>query len=159
MTKSECFHGFFIRVKRGLFLVGILFLLFGCIDQNQATLKEVKWMVPTTVIGWCSPAINTDGTVCIEDNEGYLYAILDEGENWTHKWGPIRLAEDIGESSPTLSRDGKKLYIGSNTRPAKMFCIDTENGLINWTYTLPKNKTLYSGGLISSPALSHLSTT
>jgi outer membrane protein assembly factor BamB len=115
----------------------------------------IKWKVPTHIIGWSSPAIGPDGTVYIGDNDGYLYAVEDKGETWSFKWEPLKLADDVGECCPTLTKDGKRLYIGSNTRPARMFCINTSDGSINWTYTIPPNKTLYGGGLISSPALSH----
>jgi outer membrane protein assembly factor BamB len=65
------------------------------------------------------------------------------------------LDEDLGECCPTLTRDGKRLYIASNTRPATFYCLDAEIGEPVWQYTLPQNSTLYSGGQISSPALSH----
>ena len=122
---------------------------------GKSRVGEIKWTVPTNIIGWASPAIGPDGTVYIGDNSGYLYAVIDKGNTWEYKWEPFQLAEDIGECCPTVTRDGKRLYIGSNTRPAKMFCVNAENGSIHWTYTLPANKTLYGGGLISSPALGH----
>jgi hypothetical protein len=125
------------------------------ISYNYSKVGDVKWVVPTSIIGWSSPAIGPDGTIYIGDNSGYLYAVKDEGETWSYKWEPVKLADDVGECCPTLSKDGKRLYIGSKTRPATMFCINTEDGSINWTYTVPPNNTLYSGGLISSPALSH----
>ncbi len=116
---------------------------------------EIKWTVPTNIVGWSSPAIGPDGTIYIGDNDGYLYAIIDKGDTFSHKWGPVKLADDIGECSPTITSDGERLYIGSNTRPAKMFCINAKDGSLNWTYNIPPNATLYGGGLISSPALSH----
>jgi outer membrane protein assembly factor BamB len=131
----------------------ICVLLLRCNKENHP--GEIKWMVPTNIIGWSSPAIGPDGTVYIGDNSGYLYAVIDEGKTWTFKWDPVKLADDIGECCPTLTQNGKRLYIGSNTRPAKMYCIETETGKIIWTYIIPPNKTLYGGGLISSPALSY----
>jgi outer membrane protein assembly factor BamB len=135
-----------------LFLVFSLWQLIPrCLySQNGA----IKWAVPTHIIGWSSPAIGPDGTVYIGDNSGYLYAVIDKGETWEYKWGPVKLAEDIGECCPTLTRDGKRLYVGSNTRPAKMFCVNADSGTLHWTYTIPPNKTLFGGGLVSSPALS-----
>ncbi len=132
-----------------LFIIALSSLLWG---QEPGS---IKWTVPTNVIGWSSPAIGPDGTVYIGDNSGYLYAIVDLGETWDHKWGPIKLSDDIGECCPTITSDGKRLYIGSNTRPATMFCVNAENGKLNWSYTLPPHETLFGGGLISSPALSH----
>jgi outer membrane protein assembly factor BamB len=131
----------------------LLSLLFTNTLYSQV--GEIKWKVPTNIIGWSSPAIGPDGTVYIGDNDGYLYAVVDEGETWSFKWEPIKLADDVGECCPTVTTDGKRLYIGSNTRPAKMFCVNPEDGSVNWSYTLPQNKTLYAGGLISSPAFSH----
>ncbi|MGB5849767.1 MAG: PQQ-binding-like beta-propeller repeat protein [Ignavibacteriaceae bacterium] len=144
-----------IRNKKlcNLFFLFIINLFF--INNIHPQVGEVKWRVPTNIIGWSSPAIGPDGAVYIGDNDGYLYAVVDEGETWSFKWEPIKLADDVGECCPTLSEDGKILYIGSNTRPARMFCINTEDGSIKWTYTITPNKTLYGGGLISSPALGH----
>jgi outer membrane protein assembly factor BamB len=136
-----------------LFYVFLLYLFYTNSLYSQA--GEIKWKVPTHIIGWSSPAIGPDGTVYIGDNDGYLYAVEDKGESWSFKWEPVKLADDVGECCATLTKDGKRLYIGSNTRPARMFCINTSDGSINWTYTIPPNKTLYGGGLISSPALSH----
>ena len=122
--------------------------------KKSGRFGEIKWEVKTGIIGWSSPAIGPNGTVYIGDNSGYLYAVKDLGESWSYKWKPVKLADDIGECCPTLTMDGTRLYIGSNTRPAKMFCVNTLDGSINWTYTIPPNKTLYGGGLISSPAIS-----
>ena len=141
-------------------IYGGLALLISCspkpVDKGPGT---IKWMVPTDRIGWCSPAIGPDGAVYIGDNNGTLYAVRDLDTAWAFKWTPQKIDLDLGESCPTLTRDGKKLYIGSNTRPASMYCIDTEDGSVMWKYTLPANKTLFGGGLISSPALSHDETT
>lgn len=137
-------------------ILGVLILLMFLNSSHlSAQPGEIKWTVPTNIVGWGSPAIGPDGIVYVGDNDGYLYAILDNGDTFTHKWGPVKLADDIGECCPTLTSDGKRLYIGSNTRPAKMFCINTKDGSLNWSYTIPPNSSLYGGGLISSPGLSH----
>ena len=132
-----------------------LILIASCApDQAETGPGSVKWMVPTGKIGWSSPAIGPDGSIYIGDNDGYLYAISDLDTGWIHKWEPLKLEDDLGECCPTLSSDGKRLYIGSNTRPASMFCINAEDGTLFWKYTLPPNETLFGGGQISSPALS-----
>lgn len=131
----------------------VLILSFN--SEITAQYGQVKWTVPTNIIGWSSPAIGPDGTVYIGDNDGYLYAVIDRGDSWEYKWEPVKLADDIGECCTTITSDGKRLYIGSNTRPGKMFCVNTIDGSVNWIYTIPPNSTLYGGGLISSPALSH----
>jgi len=137
-------------------IVCALSLLISCSNEgSDHSYGSVKWMVPTDRIGWCSPAIGPDGTIYIGDNGGHLYAIKDLDTAWTFKWNPRKIDEDLGESCPTLSADGSKLYIGSNTRPANMYCVNTEDGSVRWKYTLPEHKELYGGGLISSPALSH----
>jgi outer membrane protein assembly factor BamB len=116
---------------------------------------SIKWMVSTDRIGWCSPAIGPDGAIYIGDNAGVLYAIYDHDSAWSFKWEPQKIDDDIGESCPTLNGNGTRLYMGSNTRPASMYCINTEDGSVRWKYILPENNTLYGGGLVSSPALSH----
>jgi outer membrane protein assembly factor BamB len=138
------------------FLFSCIFFIVSCSpDSSEKGPGSVKWMVHTDRIGWCSPAIGPDGTVYIGDNGGTLYAIQDLDSAWAFKWEPRKIDQDLGESCPTITPDGKRLYIGSNTRPASMYCVNTEDGAVNWKYTLPVNKTLYGGGLISSPALSH----
>jgi outer membrane protein assembly factor BamB len=132
---------------RGILFCHCLIVLVTCINtEKDLKLGKVKWMVPTGRIGWCSPAIGPDGTVYIGDNEGYLYAVVDMDSTWTFKWAPVKLETDLGECCPTLTSDGKRLYIGSNTRPASMFCINTDDGSLHWKYTLPPNQTLYGGG-------------
>lgn len=140
---------------RLLICISLCFLL-SCVNEPiEDGPGTVKWMVPTNRIGWCSPAIGPDGAVYIGDNEGFLYALWDHDSAWSYKWEPRKIDEDLGESCPTLTGNGKRLYMGSNTRPASMYCINTEDGTVLWKYTLPENTSLYGGGLISSPALSH----
>jgi len=138
--------------------ISILFLPAGLdsCDNHSLPLQmgDVKWEVPTGKIGWSAPAIGADGAVYISDMDGYLYGIIDKDSLWEHKWKPVWLADDIGESSPTMTADGKKLYLGSNTRPSRFFSINTEDGSVNWEFTIPDNPNLYGGGLVSSPALS-----
>ena len=145
-----------IKLIDNFIVICALNLLMSCSNEgSDYSNGSVKWMVPTDRIGWCSPAIGPDGTIYIGDNGGRLYAINDLDTAWTFKWEPRKIDEDLGESCPTLSPDGSKLYIGSNTRPANMYCVNTEDGSVRWKYTLPEHKELYGGGLISSPALSH----
>ena len=112
-------------------ICGCLALLISCspkpVDTGPGT---IKWMVPTDRIGWCSPAIGPDGAVYIGDNEGTLYAVRDLGDTWEFIWKPRKIDRDLGESCPTITRDGKRLYIGSNTRPASMYCVNTEDGSV-----------------------------
>lgn len=145
-----------LKLFKPISLIYGLSLFMSCSHENPGQgYGSIKWMLPTDRIGWCSPAIGPDGTVYIGDNGGSLYAILDLDTAYSFKWEPQKIDEDLGESCPTLTKDGSRLYIGSNTRPANMYCVDTENGKVRWKYTLARNKTLFGGGLISSPALSH----
>ena len=114
-----------IRNKKlcNLFFLFIINLFF--INNIHPQVGEVKWRVPTNIIGWSSPAIGPDGAVYIGDNDGYLYAVVDEGETWSFKWEPIKLADDVGECCPTLSEDGKILY---NNNPNKINGTDGRDG-------------------------------
>jgi len=146
-----------IRLKLASVIPGLL-LIIACScgrGAQELSVRDYKWKVPTGKIGWSAPAIAPDGTVYISDMDGYLYAIIDKDSSWEFRWDPVKLADDLGECSPTLTHDGKRLYIGSNTRPARFFCVNTADGSLFWEFTIPDNPELFGGGLISSPALSH----
>ena len=126
----------------------------------ESTIKP-KWSVPTNGdTGWCSPAIGPDGTIYIGDISGRLRAVNpDGGMKWT-----VRIAKNLSGSSPVLTADGTRLYIGEMASPGRMFCVRTTDAKVLWAYELPRPAHLkktpnrgqkLGGGINSSPAISY----
>ncbi|MCD6468357.1 MAG: PQQ-binding-like beta-propeller repeat protein, partial [Thermoplasmata archaeon] len=105
-----------------------------------------KWYYDTGFWVYDSPAIN-NGTVYIDSNDGYLYALYTN--NGTLKWR-YRAVGDV-YSAPTIGDDGT-IYVGSTN--GYLYAINP-NGTLKWRYptgrlggsspSLAKNETIYVG--------------
>lgn len=66
--------------------------------------------------------------------------------------------DDFSHASPTVTADGKRLYVAGHTS-GKIYCIDTAKGTVIWVLNVReigevKNDRLhYGGGFVSSPAI------
>ena len=66
--------------------------------------------------------------------------------------------DDFSHASPTVTADGKRLYVAGHTS-GKIYCIDTARGTVIWALNVReipevKNDRLhYGGGFVSSPAI------
>lgn len=140
-----------------------LFALQGCGSSyephDQGRLLWHYKPAGSDAFDWCQPAIvyneDTGQRVIIfgdgdEVGAGRLYAVDAD----THKavWGPVSFDGSIGNSTTTLSSDGKRTYLGESSKPGKVYCVDTSNGHIIWIASgLPSD----AGAFMSCGALSH----
>lgn len=136
----------------------------GCETSMQGEEIAPLWGVETEAdTGWSSPAIGPDRTIYLGDASGTLYAVTDLGDGETEmKWGPAEIGTDLSGASPVLSEDATVLYVGEMASPGRVFAVDTDNGEVIWTYTLPPPDHLeiqeddqqLGGGINSSTVLS-----
>lgn len=101
-----------------------------CLD----TLGTLKWSYPDTAhyTGAAfnsSPAIGTDGTIYIGDDEGTLHAI---NPNGSRKWVFQVAGVYAFNSSPALDDARNVLYIGCENDT--LYAINTTNGSRTWAY-------------------------
>ena len=97
----------------------------------------LRWSFTTGERIHSSPAIDTEGTIYVGSDDGYLYAINPNGNlKWRYQTG------GMVSSSPALGSDGT-IYVGSHDD--YVYAINT-NGNLKWRYET-------GGWILSSPAI------
>ncbi|HEX8917446.1 MAG TPA: PQQ-binding-like beta-propeller repeat protein, partial [Chloroflexota bacterium] len=107
-----------------------------------------EWTVSAPVQS--SPAVDAAGTAYIGDNNGYVYAFnpsKPSGPLWSFKTGAaLKANANVAvKSSPTLSADGKTLFVGSDD--GSVYALNTADGTKKWSVDL-------GGPVDGSPLLS-----
>jgi outer membrane protein assembly factor BamB len=96
-----------------------------------------------------SPVIGDDGTIYMGSYLG-LSAIKDNGTSAENKWPPF-LTNDRVDAAPALSQNGNTIYIGTATRPYRVYAINANTGAKRWHYPGDNDPPL--NGLIDIPAV------
>lgn len=131
------------------------------IVSSAQTVKSPIWSTATNGdTGWNSPTIGPDGTIYQGDISGTLRAINPDGSlKWSNQF-----STNLSGGSASITRDGSKLYIPESSSPGKIFCINTADGSVIWSYVLtvpshltstPEPGQLIGGGINSTPAISY----
>jgi outer membrane protein assembly factor BamB len=98
-----------------------------------------------------SPVIGDDGTIYMGTYLG-LTAITDHGASATHKWNPAVVINERIDAAPALSQDGSTVYVGTSTKPYRLYAINASTGAVKWYYP-GDNPADKLAGLIDTPAV------
>lgn len=109
---------------------------------------NLKWKFATGSLLLASPAVDADENIYFGSSDSLFYSLNANGElRWTY-------VTDRGlaiDSSPALSKDGSTVYFG--TDEGNLLALNTSNGSLRWSYSVP----VIDGGLgveiKSSPAI------
>ena len=104
---------------------------------NATRISDLAWSIPTAGPVESSPAMAGDGTTYIGSNDGYLYAVT---QNGSVRWS-TNLSSPVN-GSPAIADDGRILV---GTHDGKVTCVD-KAGVVAWTYTT-------GGPVLGSPVI------
>lgn len=112
-----------------------------CLVSIAAELGDVLWEFPTGGAVVSSPVLDSLGNSYFGSLDGFVYSLDSEGnQRWRYQ------TTDWVESSPALSLDESRMYIG--TWDDRILSINTEDGSLFWDFAVPS--LVYASAAIGS---------